>query len=263
MNKETQQERIDRYLLGRSENEERLEIEEEVTRDAQLSEQLADTELAMAAIELAEDRALKARLQGLETKLAGTAPTATTEDTTATEPTKVVTMKPRAKSRRNLFAIAATLLLLLAVGWWALQPQGMGDPGQLAMASFEPYDNIAYQIERGSTEAEPEEAAFIAYEGKDYATAATAFAALPATAVNKFYLGQSELAQGNFAAAAAQFGDLYNADEFNLAQESAYFLALANLGEGKIEVARKALELIAGEAGHPMQDKAKTLLTKL
>ncbi len=262
MNKETQQERIDRYLLGRAEREERLELEEEVTRNAALSEQLAETELALAAIELAEDRALKARLQGLEAKLVATG--TATADTPATAPApKVVRMKPRAKSRRNLFAIAATLLLLLAVGWWALQPKGMGDPGQLAMASFEPYDNIAYQIERGGTEVEPAAAAFIAYEEKDYATAATAFAALPATAVNKFYLGQSELAQGNFAAAAAQFRDLHNADEFNLAQESAYFLALAHLGEGKIEAARKALEVIAGEDGHPMQDKAQTLLTKL
>ncbi len=262
MNKETQQERIDRYLLGRAESAERLEMEEEVTRNAELSEQLADTELAIVAIELAEDRALKARLQGLEAKLAASAPATLNEDNTAAA-AKVVTMPPRTKSRRNLLAIAATLLLLLAVGWWALQPQGVGDPGQLAMASFEPYDNIAYQIERGSTDATPEEAAFIAYEARDYFGAATAFAKLPATAVNKFYLGQSELAQGNFAAAAAQFQDLYNADAFNLAQESAYFLALANLGKGEITEARQALELIAGEAGHPMQKEAKVLLEKM
>ncbi|MEO0731892.1 MAG: hypothetical protein AAFZ52_03585, partial [Bacteroidota bacterium] len=75
MSSEKNQDRIDDFLLGRNAGDARREFEEEVSRNQDLSNELADTELALAAIELAEDRALKARLQKLEVGLAGaTAP---------------------------------------------------------------------------------------------------------------------------------------------------------------------------------------------
>lgn len=260
MSKEESQKRIDDYLLGRTSHEDRLAFEEDTRQNNELGEQLADTELAMAAIELAEDEALKARLQGLESKLRQETPTATT---TSTPEAKVVNMKARKRSRMNLFGIAAALLLLLAAGWWIMQPGGFDSPGQLAMANFEPYPNIAYQIERSGGDADPEKDAYIAYEAGNFKLASEAFRALPATAVNKFYLGQSLLGEQNFAAAATTFREIVNADDFNLRQEAEYYLALALAGQGETEQAMVELNTIVAEAGHPSLTEAKALLEDL
>jgi len=241
-----------------------LEFEEETRQNPEIGEQIADTELAMAAIELAEDEAMKSRLQGLEGRLRQETPTAAATTTTTAPEAKVVSMKPRQKSSRmKLFGIAAALLLLLAAGWWIMQPGGFDDPGQLAMANFEPYPNIAYQIERsGGDAADPEKEAFIAYEAGDYAKAGIAFNALPKTPVNAFYLGQSYLAQGKYAAATSQFKRLTGTG-FNLRQESEYYLALALAGQGETELAIAELNTIVAEAGHPSLKEAKALLEDL
>ncbi|MEM6770766.1 MAG: hypothetical protein AAF597_09305 [Bacteroidota bacterium] len=261
MSKDDRQVRIDEYLLGQTDANGRRELEEEISRNAALSEQLADTELAMAAIELAEDQALKARLQKLEVNLQGqsTESTAVPQSVADGEAT-IVKLQPR-KNRRLFMGIAAAVLLLLTAGWFMLQPKGYDSPAALAMATYEPYANITSGTVRGG-EADPAAAAFTAYDAGDFKAAATAFATLPATAVNKFYLGQSLLGDEQFAAAAAQFTDLTKAD-FGLRQESEYYLALARLGAGETELAKTLLTTIGESATHPMQTAAQQLLTEL
>ncbi len=260
MSKDDRQIRIDQYLTNQLSSNERREFEEEVSRNAALSEQLADTELAVAAIELAEDQALKSRLQQLDVANfssdqagASSAPPASAEAPQA----KVVSM-PSRRNPRFILGIAAAVLLLLAAGWFLMQPTGFDSPQALAMASYEPYENITNGTVRGGDD-DPAIAAFMAYDNGDYASAATAFAALPATAVHKFYLGQSLLATEQFAEAAAQFTDLTKAD-FGLQQEAGYFLALAQLGAGKTDLAKELLTAIGSEDKHPMQQEARSLL---
>ena len=263
MSKDDRQIRIDDYLLGRTDANGRKELEEEISRNAELSEQLADTENAMAAIELAEDQALKARLQQLEANLrekdSGASNVAPQPEGT-TDEAKVVSLKPR-KSRSFLYGIAAAVLLLLAAGWFILQPGGYESPAALAMATYEPYENITNGTVRGN-DADPAAKAFTAYDEGRFTEAAKAFAELPATAVNKFYLAQSLLASEQFTEAAAQFTDLTKAD-FGLQQESEYFLALARLGEGKTEQARQLLEEINQANSHPFNAKAEALLREI
>lgn len=266
MEKDKHQDRIDDYLLGRAGREERLEFEEEVTRNPELSNELAATELAMAAIELAEDRALKARLQKLEATLAANDAPAMQPSAPATprKDATVVTMKRRERGRFNLFAYAAALLLLLAVGWWALQTSSDGfDAGQLAMDSFEPYPNITTGTVRGSDELPPEAAAFADYDTGNYAAAEAKFKALPTSDVHQFYLAQSLLAQQKFAESSVIFTALAQETGFALAPEAGYYRALALLGTGEAAQAKTMLEGINGEAGHPMQGAAKELLAKL
>jgi len=197
MSKDDKQKRIDDYLLNRTDDNARREMEEEITRNPELGAELAGTELAMAAIELAEDNALKARLQALETSLAGNAPVTAPESTAVVKelPTpgaKTVAINPR-RNLRRLYGIAAAVLVLLVAGWFIMQPRGYDSPGALAMDTFEPYTNITQGGVRG--ESDPATAAFAAYDAGRYAAAAEALAALPATATNKFYLGQSLLGQ--------------------------------------------------------------------
>lgn len=264
MSKDDKQKRIDDYLLNRADDEARREMEEEITRDPGLGAQLADTELALAAIELAEDQALKARLQALETSLAGKAPATTAESTAVVKELPVpgaqkTAMKPR-RNLRRFYGIAAAMLVLLVAGWFIMQPRGYDSPGALAMETFEPYANITQGGVRG--DADPAATAFAAYDAGRYAEAAVAFAGLPATATNKFYLGQSLLGQQDYAAAAIQFEDVRRAD-FGLAPEAEYFLALARLGEGKTDLARQLLAAISATADHPSRAEAAELLVKM
>lgn len=263
MNKDNRQDRIDDYLLDRTSREERLEFEEEVTRNAELSAELADTELAMAAIELAGDRAMKARLQQLEATLSASDTTQTTPAAAPPDEAKVITMQPRSKGTMRLLAYAAALLLVLAVGWWAMQTSSGFDAGQLAMESFEPYQNITTGTVRGSDELPPEAAAFADYDAGNYAAAAEKFSALPATDVTRFYQAQSLLAQEKFAEAAALFAPLAQNQDFSLAPEATYYNGLALLGQGKVTEAREVLTPVAADAGHPMQQAAKALLAKM
>lgn len=264
MSKDDKQKRIDDYLLNRTDDNARREMEEEITRNPELGAELAGTELAMAAIELAEDNALKARLQALETSLAGNAPVTAPESTAVVKelPTpgaKTVAINPR-RNLRRLYGIAAAVLVLLVAGWFIMQPRGYDSPGALAMDTFEPYTNITQGGVRG--ESDPATAAFAAYDAGRYAAAAEALAALPATATNKFYLGQSLLGQERYADAAVQFEDVRRAD-FGLAREAEYFLALARLGEGKAELARQLLTTISTAADHPSRAEATELLAKM
>jgi hypothetical protein len=263
MNKDNRQDRIDDYLLGRAGREECLEFEEEVTRNAELSNELADTELAMAAIELAEDRAMKARLQKLERTLSATSTDTAPVSAAPEKGAKVVKMKSRRGGSMNLFAYAAALLLALAVGWWALNTSSGFEPELLAMESFEPYQNITTGTVRGENGLAAEAAAFADYDAGDFAAAETKLSALPKSNVNQFYLGQSLLAQEKFEEASAVFAPLSKIDTFPLAKEANYYNALAFLGAGTVADAKTALTLMAQDAEHPMQAKAKELLAKM
>jgi len=132
------------------------------------------------------------------------------------------------------------------------------------MAEFQPYPNIAYQLERSSDNSDPEKAAYLAYEDGNFSEAANRFSALvPATPVTQFYTGQSLLATEQFSGAAAIFSTLVNTSDFKLAKESAYFLALAQVGQGKAAEARTLLTTIVADTNHPMAAEAKRLLDKL
>jgi len=276
MDKDKRQDRIDDHLLGRDSREDRLELEEELARNADLRTELADTELAMAAIELGEDRALKARLQALESKLADTTPGTTAAprveakvanlaDRRRRTETRVVDMRRRRKGNLNLLGYAAALLLALAAGWWAFSAGGEINPGQLAMESFEPYDNIATGTVRGNDEQTLEAAAFADYDAGNYEAAAAKFKELPESGsnVNRFYLGQSLLAQRQYEEALTVFRPLMEASGFPLAKESAFYHAVAQLGSGDINVARSSLTRISESASHPLRAEAKALLAKM
>lgn len=269
MDKDKRQDRIDEYLLGKGAPEERSALEAEFSSDESLSRELGDTELALAAIELAEDQALKARLQGLEQKLVAETPGSTvapplTAKTSGRQPeAKVVKMRQRSKGPFRLMAYAAALLLVLAVGWWALSVPGGVDARQLAMDNFTPYKNIATGTVRGENDNSAETAAFKDYDNGSYATAAAKFSALPLSPVNQFYLGQSLLAQQKYDEALAVFSPLMAATDFPFAEESAYYNALAQLGHGDVEEAKKAMAKISGTENHPLQQEAAALLAKM
>ena len=268
-NNQDQQDRIDRFLRGDMDDNERREFDEELSRDADLTFAFGETETALDAIELAEDRALKARLQALESSLgthAATPPPASEvpAPAPAVEPTATVrSLKPLQRSRWTLLAYAASLLLLLSAAWFVLRPSGP-EPGQLAMDYFEPYPNLAYSLQRGDDGSDPRAAAYLAYESGDYATAVRLLSELPESGARAFYLGQSYLALEEFAAAEEQFIDAQVPD-FNLHDEARYYMALAQIGQGKLMEATMPLHTVISnsEADDQLVARARELLEEL
>ena len=252
---EKQQEKIDDYLLGRAAD--RAAFERELAADPDLAAGLADTREAIDAIELTGDAALKARLRQLEGELRGEGATVR----------PIGSAPPRRRPLVRYLALAAAVLLLLTAGWFLLRP-GSTDAGDLyALADYEPYPNIAYSITKGTDEVAAGEAArreaFLAYEAGDMTTAADRFAALPPDPVNRFYLGQAQLATERFAAAAATLAPLGQMADFNLAAESRYYRAVALLGSGDRTAATALLQPLAAGPASDAQRMAAALLEKL
>lgn len=223
----------------------------------------------MAAIELFEDDALKNRLRQLDAQFQGNARPLTTaeEPPDATAPSateaKVVTMRPLKRSRRTLLAYAATLILLLGAVYWLIQPGDPLSPQQLALNTFEPYDNIAYTFQRGEADETAEAAAFRAYEAGDFDKAAYTFLRLEQTPVRQFYLAQSLFAQQNFTAAEELFVVLSNTD-FPLQAESRYYWALTEAALENVVDAKQLLRnFLQDFPDNDLAPGAKELLEEL
>lgn len=259
-NREELQKKADDKLLGRLQDEKAFA--DELAKDPELAEVLADTELAMAAIAAAEDEALKARLQKLEVQLQRnqqSSPLKVVRNEAASG--KVVPLKS-SFLRRNMAAIAAGFALAVAAAIFLLMPAESPSSAELFAANFEPYPNIAVDLTRGS-EPSPEEIAFTAYENGDYLQAVDMIEALTDQPANRFYLAQAQLAQNEYTAAQKLLLPLASQVDFPLAQEANWYLALADLGLERNTEATQRLTSIVATEDHPFREKARALLESL
>lgn len=260
MNQDDNNQRIDDYLLGRMKSGERSAFERSIDQDESLAEDIAASRMALDALELAEDQALKVRLQQLEAKLSGSSAPAATSTPAAPESATVVALPGR--SRGRWLGVAAALLLMLLAGWFVVN--GIGNrPEQLAMTYFEPFPNYATTNVRGDQTEDATMAAFNAYDAADFARAVELFRSLEATDVNRFYLAQSLFAAKEFTAAAPLFSDLAARADFALAPEAVYYAALTDLARGQTTEATKSLETISADPDHPFREQAAALLAEL
>ncbi|MGB3801694.1 MAG: hypothetical protein WA952_17890 [Lewinella sp.] len=250
MTPEDQQDRIDAYLNGQLADRESFEREMEA--NPQRQSDMEATRMALDAIHIGETARLKSRLQDLEAGLRG-----------VDQPqAKVVSIKRKSQKSWYSYAAAAAVILFLA-GYFVLRPAAQNDT-MVAMAAFEPYDNIAFTITKGGTTEENRAAAYIAYESADYAAAESAFRELPEPSTpDRFYLAQSLLAQEKFAESATLFEELAALEDFNLHEESEYYAALARLGLGERQRAVTSLERITSDANHASYTEAAELLQQL
>ncbi|MCP9237038.1 tol-pal system YbgF family protein [Lewinella sp. JB7] len=252
MNTEDQPDRIGDYLRG--DLADREAFERELSANPQLKIEMETTRQALDAITLREEQVLKDRLRNLEAGMA----------TTARQPDAKVIPIGRKRSGGWFAYAAAAALVVFVAGYFLLRP-APATPEQLALSEFEPFTNIAYTVTKGANDGDDgRAAAYAAYETGDYATAEGAFAALgPDDPVDRFYFGQTLLAQEKYASARDLYRELATQTDFNLTQESAYYLALANLGLGQADEAREEIRRIADNADHPMSREARQLLEKL
>lgn len=251
------QEQIDKKLLGLANQE------AEWQNDPDWDEQLADTQLAIDAIEVAEDERLKERLQQLESRLASQP----TSQMKVVRDNEIEADRPASVfDRRKWLSLAASLLFILALGYYFLLGGGAAaDPAALYAANFEPYRNIAVDLTRSDDLPTIEQAAFTAYEKADYEEAIRLLtqSSLPGQ-VKDFYLAQSQLALGNYTAAISYLEPLTNTQsDFALKEQSAWYLALAQVANGQIELGKPLLERISTQSEHPYQAQAQEILKDL
>ena len=268
--KEARQERIDQYLLGQSPPAERTAFEQLLEQDPELRQQLADTETAMAAVEIFEDDFLKDRLRDLDQQFQGgeDAPVTINESpeeatTAPAREAKVVNMRPLKRNRRTLLVYAASLLLLLGAAYWILQPGDSLSARQLAINTFEPYDNIVNKPTRGEGDETAEATAYLAYDAGDFKKAVYALQRLEQTPVNQFYLAQSLFAEQDFRAAEELFVVLSNTEN-PFQAESRYYWALTEATLENVPDAKQLLRnFLLDFPDNDLAPQAKELLEDL
>lgn len=261
-NREKRQEQIDKKILGRLSASEQKVLEEQLREDVDWQNALSDTELALEAIDAAEDDALKARLQAIEGKLAKkSSGSSHLKVVRGNQDANVVSMQPF--YRRHLRAIAAAALFLLAAGLYFVLPAKGTTTTQLYADNFEAYRNIAVDLTRGDDGRSDEQAAFVAYENQEYTVALERMRQLPDSPVKEFYIGQSLLGLDKYAQAVSRFQPLVESKEFPLREQSEWYLALAYLGNKQAKDAKAVLEKIVTNEGHPFLKEAERVLRKL
>jgi len=162
------------------------------------------------------------------------------------------------------WAMAASVALLIGLGWFGYQNFAGPDYDKLYDDNFQHYPNTVYAITRGESTETMERAAFSAYELGDYQTAIRNFNSIPKTDSNgylDFYLGLSHLNLGQTDEAKAFFEKVI-ASNAEFKPEAHWYLALAALKQEKKEEARRYLETLVSTYDYN-KEKAKQLLVVL
>jgi tetratricopeptide (TPR) repeat protein len=176
-------------------------------------------------------------------------------------------VKTRLRPIRPLLAIAATIALLLTVGYF-IMPMDSGAQQLTAQYLAEPFPNS--EERKGSEEVmELKTSAIAAYAAHDFKQAAILRQSLveqvdTPTQNDYFYLGLSYLYQqpAQPDQAIVYLQKAVSFDKSTLMEESSWYLALAYLDAGQKENARQQLQQIV-ERQSWQWENAKILLTKI
>ncbi len=129
----------------------------------------------------------------------------------------------------NYIRIAASIVLLITLGWFGYQNFFGFDYDELYNSNYDTYPNTVFSITRGDTINSIEREAFVAYEAKDYNLAITKFDQLQSN-YTSFYKAQSYLALNDTKSAKALFIDAIDGNKEFVA-EAKWYLALIHLKE--------------------------------
>lgn len=163
-------------------------------------------------IKKAEHENLKAKLHGFEKEIEKEVP--------VTKP----------KWAFGKWSMAASILILIGVGWFAYNSMSASNYHDLYNDNFEAYPNTVYTITRGAENQSSAREAFTAYELGEYEKAAAIFESAEQEGIAHldFYLAQSYLNLGKNEEAIELFAKvILEDDEFEA--EANWYLALAYL----------------------------------
>jgi tetratricopeptide (TPR) repeat protein len=168
------------------------------------------------------------------------------------------------KSSFKFWSMAASIAIIIGLGWIVYNTFSGPDYNDLYAANFEAYPNTVYTITRGDGDQSLERDAFAAYEASDYEKAITAFLGLKTKGESThvdFYLAQSYLHLGkDQEAIEALKSTILNDTEFKA--EAHWYLVLAYLkNKDKVKAMATLKDLI--ENFDYNKERAQTLLKAL
>ncbi|MDY8136869.1 tetratricopeptide repeat protein [Aquimarina sp. 2201CG5-10] len=159
---------------------------------------------------------------------------------------------------------AASILLIIAIGTFALLNPFATNTEALFAENFEPYRNVITPIVRGENNDTPEAIAFISYESKNYEKASSQFNELFKNTKRPYFLlyqANSLLASGDTKKAIPLLKQHIELND-QLSTRSKWYLALAYLKDGQKKNAISLLEQIVALESFK-KGSAEALLKKL
>ncbi|QCX39721.1 tetratricopeptide repeat protein [Aureibaculum algae] len=166
-------------------------------------------------------------------------------------------------SNYKAWAIAASIAILLSVGWFGYDNFFKVNYNELYSENFQQYPNTSYSITRGDIDNTIERQAFVAYETGNYQTAVDNFEKLDSSTKDyiDFYKAQAYLKLNTTDTAKPLFKKVIS-DNVEFVAESHWYLALIAIKEKDKQSAISYLEKLITDYNFN-KEKAKELLDKL
>lgn len=226
--------------------EQEQQFNELLATDSEFKQQFDFEKDLQGVIRDKEAAELKSKLIGYEKEL-------------ATE-TPVRTLRPNYRK----WAMAASIALLVTLGWIGYNNFSGPNYGNLYETNFQEYPNTVYAITRGETVESIERDAFVAYESGNYQAAIDDFNKIPDADREEyldFYIGQSYLNLDVIEKAKASFTKVIAKDS-EFTPEAHWYLALISIKAKDKESAVEYLKVLTSEHDY-QKDKALELLQEL
>jgi len=237
-------EHIEAYLEGTLSDKERLTFEKELAKDPKLKEEYLLQKDTHQLLNLHGQLAYKEKLKVLDKQIEAEG--------------KTISMR-KPLWQANWFRVAAVFLVLVVSSYFWINQQYNRDI--LLQSAFQPYDDVL--TGRGSDS--PLQMAMQAYNQGKYQEASEAFASIldedPQNLDAIFYRGVSLLALGNGKEASPYLEQVANSAKYS--ESGRWYKVLACFETLDQDQCMHELGLLAGETGHPYQQKAEVLYEKL
>ena len=236
--------KIDAYLKGELNEEEKQQFEKEIDQDKTLAQELHFHEMTQRHIELLEDRKITAQVQAIH---------------------QAELKRRRRKAlvkQIRYWAVAASILLLLALSWW-LWDSPSANPDTLYAEYY-----TAYELPFGNrNEQNSQTEAGALYLAGEYEKAAPIMEALLAadTGLSKiqFALGICKMELEQWNQAVPLFEKLIEDNDVLYADNARWYLALCALKLNNSATAIEHLEILTNIEGAVFQDDAAVLLRRM
>ncbi len=237
---------LTRHFSNSLSTEEELMFNELLETDTGFKEQYAFEQDLKHAIKDKKNHELKKKLVSFE------------------EVIKEKSPKTTAKGGFRNWSIAASIALLIGLGWMGYNSFLKTDYNDLYTANFQEYPNTVYTITRSDANESLEREAFVAYESGDYEKAIINFKELQADGAKDhidFYLAQSYLGIENNSMAIKLFNKVIE-ERSGFEAEASWYLALTHLKERDKSNAVKVLKLHIEKYDFNLE-KSRALLNEL
>ncbi|NRB47583.1 MAG: tetratricopeptide repeat protein [Saprospiraceae bacterium] len=238
-------ERIDRFLRGEMDKAETQAFEQALSENPELQKKMKIQQELVSYIDLMGDQEVLANIRKAE-------------DTYRSR--KAGTIKKMSWLRPAL--IAASLALLLFVGWWFLMPSS--EPDVLYASFYQPYE-LSFSSRDGGN-AETLLAANAAYNAQDYAQALQAFERLPVdlqTSKVKLAMGISHMELSSFGSALSLFDQIIELQDPLFLDQALWYKGLCLLKQERLDEASTVFQEVVNNANSIFNQEASRLLKRL